>query len=232
MIELYGSISKNPGDFGFKLHNLGFQSLGLNKYYKPFKVDNLEDAMRGVRALGIKGVGVSSPYKRDVLSLLDFMDSVVESTMSCNTVVNKDGILFGYNTDYFAVEKSLRNINSGETVVVCGSGGYAQTVWSVCENNHIPVVQVMRSNWGDLDKYIDSDGVCIFNATPVVLKGENVINASILTITGRILAYLQGKEQFRIYTNENLPYEIISELLTAVDNLSHLENTLMNLLEQ
>ncbi len=56
------SIAKKSGMFGTVVHNAGYRALKLNFMYKAFSVDDLENAILGVRSLGIKGCSVSMPY--------------------------------------------------------------------------------------------------------------------------------------------------------------------------
>ena len=65
------SIAQKPGTFGTIIHNAGFNALGLNFTYKAFKINDLEGAIRGVRAFGIKGCSVSMPFKVKVIEYLD-----------------------------------------------------------------------------------------------------------------------------------------------------------------
>ena len=59
------SIAERPGNLGAVIFNSAFEALGLDFIYKPFKVTskNLENAIRGIRSLGIRGCGVSMPHK-------------------------------------------------------------------------------------------------------------------------------------------------------------------------
>ena len=65
------SISEKPGNFGKIIHNAGYEALGLNWIYIPFKITNLEDTIKGIRALGIRGCSVSMPFKEKVIKFLD-----------------------------------------------------------------------------------------------------------------------------------------------------------------
>ena len=57
------SLSGRPGNFGTRFHNYLYQKLGLNFVYKAFSTDDIEHAVKGVRALGIRGCSVSMPFK-------------------------------------------------------------------------------------------------------------------------------------------------------------------------
>jgi shikimate 5-dehydrogenase len=209
MVELYGSITSNPGMIGFTIHNTGFQHYNLEKMYVPFQVEKgeLEDAVTGIQALKIKGCGISSPFKVQIIDFLHSADKIVEKTQSCNTVLNNNGELVGYNTDYVAVKSLFEDIKP-QNIVLCGNGGYAKTVKCVCQDLNIDYQLITRANWNELD-YVPED-TWIFNATPVILDRENAINASTSTISGKWLSLVQAAVQFKLYTGLDLPVEIIA----------------------
>ena len=128
--ELCISISKKPGMFGTIVHNAGYEALGLNFFYKAFKTDYLEDAIKGVRALQIRGCSVSMPYKEKVIQYLDELDLSAKQVKAVNTIVNNNGKLIGYNTDVFSLKKCLKKIckDKNEKILVLGAGGMTRAV--------------------------------------------------------------------------------------------------------
>src|SRR6187455_1204858 len=96
---LCGSISLQPASLGAAMHNAAYRALGLDYAYVPFKVSDVAGALGGMRALGIRGFGVSAPYKLTVIPLLDALDPLARRIGAVNTIVNDDGMLTGYNTD-------------------------------------------------------------------------------------------------------------------------------------
>lgn len=85
-------------------------------------------AIGGVRALGIRGCAVSMPWKQDVIPLVDVLDASAEVIESVNTIVNDDGRLTAYNTDYLAVRSLLAShgVATDGSAAVIGSGGMAR----------------------------------------------------------------------------------------------------------
>jgi len=218
MIETYGSISSSPGKMGFTIHNSGFQHYNLEKIYIPFKVpaDALGDAVAGIRALGVKGIGVSSPHKRSVIPYLQNMDEITSRSRSCNTNLNIDDNLLGFNTDYYAIKSLISEIDilmMQKNIVLCGNGGYASTAKIVFHDMGINIhKEITRNNWEDLND-IDH-GLFIFNATPVILDRTMVINASAETASGKELALRQAAAQFKMYTDGlDLPIKEIRAIL-------------------
>ena len=128
--QLCMSLSGRPGNFGTRFHNFLYRELGLNFVYKAFTTSDLPGAITGIRALGIRGCAVSMPFKESCIEWLDELDPSARGIMSVNTIVNSDGFLKGYNTDYTAVFSLLksRGISENLKFVLRGSGGMAKAV--------------------------------------------------------------------------------------------------------
>lgn len=128
--EVLISITSNPSNFGTTLYNNAFQLLELNYIYKAFKISDLDGAVAGMRALGIRGCSVSMPFKIRILKYLDNKHHSCSSTEAANTVVNKGGFLTGYNTDLLAAVAIIKqlNLNKNQTVLIAGLGGVARAM--------------------------------------------------------------------------------------------------------
>jgi len=128
--QLCISISKRPGLYGTTIHNAGYQVLGLNFFYKAFGTNDLEGAIKGVRALQIRGCSVSMPYKEKVIEYIDELDLSAKQVKAVNTIVNVNGKLIGYNTDVVSLKKCLKKIskNKNQLVFVLGAGGMSRAV--------------------------------------------------------------------------------------------------------
>ncbi|WP_404482464.1 shikimate 5-dehydrogenase [Novosphingobium sp. BL-52-GroH] len=124
------SLSARPGNAGSMLHNRLYELLELDYVYKSFSTTDLAGAIGGIRALGIRGCAVSMPFKEAVIPLIDALEPSASAIDSVNTIVNDDGTLTGYNTDFTAVRDLLvqRAIDTALPFVVRGSGGMAKAV--------------------------------------------------------------------------------------------------------
>ncbi|WP_026166830.1 shikimate 5-dehydrogenase [Novosphingobium nitrogenifigens] len=124
------SLSGRPGNAGSRLHNHLYDALGLDYVYKAFTTTDLPAAIGGIRALGIRGAAISMPFKEAVIPLLDRLDPTAAGIESVNTIVNDDGVLSGYNTDYSAVRDLLAAgpADPARPFVLRGSGGMAKAV--------------------------------------------------------------------------------------------------------
>jgi shikimate dehydrogenase len=124
------SLAGRPTNIGTRFHNFLYDELGLDYVYKAFAPTDLEAAVAGIRGLGIRGAGVSMPYKEACIPLLDELDDSAAVLESVNTIVNTEGRLRGYNTDYLAVRKALSDHGVAPDLefAVLGNGGMARAV--------------------------------------------------------------------------------------------------------
>lgn len=83
-----------------------------------------------------KAINVTIPYKQDVIPFLDFVDERAEKIGVVNTIVNRDGKLYGYNTDFDGMLALIRKIGieaKGKKALILGTGGTAKTAHAVLE---------------------------------------------------------------------------------------------------
>jgi shikimate dehydrogenase len=124
------SLAGRPSNLGTRFHNFLYAELGLDFLYKAFTTDDLEGAVRGVRALGFRGCSVSMPFKSAIIPMLDAIEDSAGDIGAVNTVVNEGGVLTGSNTDVEAVATLLaeHGFDTGFRTVIRGSGSMASAV--------------------------------------------------------------------------------------------------------
>ncbi len=113
--------SKSPDIFGAV-----FTKNGIDAAYFRLAADTAAEAVELVKALELSGLNVTAPYKGDVIAFLDEIDGDAEKIHAVNTIVNDNGRLKGYNTDYIGVIESFRDKNidvKDKACVVIGAGG-------------------------------------------------------------------------------------------------------------
>lgn len=132
--QLFGLIGWPVGhSFSPAMHNAAAAALGLNWSYVPLPVspERLPDALRGLVALGFRGVNVTVPHKEAVLPYLDAVFPAARAIGAVNTIVISDGRLTGFNTDwsgFLADLESYRLALYGRDCLVLGAGGSARAV--------------------------------------------------------------------------------------------------------
>jgi shikimate dehydrogenase len=130
------------------IHNAAFQDAGLNFVYLAFKVEDLEGAIRGIRALpAIRGVSVTIPHKVAVLPYLDKIHPTARNIGAVNTVVSDRGVLTGYNTDASGALAALRAGDAdpdGKRVLLLGSGGAARAIaFALCLDTKVSDLTIL-----------------------------------------------------------------------------------------
>ena len=115
------------------MHNEAFAKLGLDYAYLAFEVgnDQLEDVIKGIRALKMRGSNISMPNKQVVLQYLDKLSPAAEMVGAVNTIVNDDGVLTGHITDGTGFMLGLKQASVdiiGKKMTLCGAGGAATAV--------------------------------------------------------------------------------------------------------
>lgn len=124
------SLAGRPSNIGTRFHNYLYEELDLDYVYKAFTTRDLAGAIAGIRALDIRGCAISMPFKEAAIPLVDELDPSAEAIESINTIVNTDGHLRAYNTDYLAVARLLERhaVPTESRFAVLGSGGMAKAV--------------------------------------------------------------------------------------------------------
>lgn len=196
---LCGSIASRPSTLGVAMHTAAYRATGVPFTYVAFQTDNTRDAVLATRSLGIRGLGVSMPHKIEIMQYLDAIDETAARIGSVNTVVNDDGRLTGYNTDWIGAVRALQEQVSlaGTRSVVVGAGGAARAIiyGLLAEGSQVTVYNRTRSRGleiaaefgarygGDLPGLGSVDDYDILiNATPVGLDppDQSIVPATAL----------------------------------------------------
>ena len=117
-----------------KIHNAIFEKYKINSLYSAICIDhtNIENFILSMTTLSIKGVNVTVPFKEILVDYLDKADAFVTKCGAVNTIINKDGVIYGYNTDgigFIYVLEHVLNLNlSNKKVVILGAGGTAKSI--------------------------------------------------------------------------------------------------------
>ncbi len=166
----YGCIGeKLVHSFSKEIHNKLFD---YPYELKEIAKDKIEEFMTKREFVAIN---VTIPYKQTVIPFLDEIDDIAKKIGAVNTVVNRGGKLYGYNTDYSGMAAMLERENidvSGKKVLILGSGGTSKTALELVKNSGCREVhRVSRSETEDTITYSQAesqhaDAEIIINTTP------------------------------------------------------------------
>jgi shikimate dehydrogenase len=134
------------------IQNAAIVACELDYIYVPFEVtpELLSVAVSGLRALGVCGFNVTIPHKSAIVRYLDELDESAVAAGAVNTVLLRDGLMTGYNTDGYGFVSSLAEglnfVPGVDTIVVIGAGGAARgAVAALCCAGAERIVVVNRS---------------------------------------------------------------------------------------
>ena len=122
------------------MHNASFKEKKLDFIYIPFKVkkEELKEFINNLRKFGFAGASVTIPHKVEVMKYLDKIDETAKQIGAINTVVNKNGKLIGYNTDYYGAVEALKEkikLKNKKALVVGAGGGARAVVYGLKKEN-------------------------------------------------------------------------------------------------
>lgn len=143
------------------MHNRAFSHIGQNAAYLAFQVKDIAGAVSGIRVLNIKGVSVTIPHKVAVMEYLDEIDQTAARIGAVNTVVNREGILHGYNTDAWGAVKALKDKTpiKGKTAGILGAGGAARAIGFglVSEGVRVTIINRTRKKGEKLSRTLNAE---------------------------------------------------------------------------
>ncbi len=163
------------------MHNAAFKRMKFDAHYVPFCVKNVEDAVRGIRGLDIRGVSVTIPFKTTVMPYLDEIDESSLRIGAINTIFNDDhGRLKGFNTDWVGLIRDLEESLEirGKTFAILGAGGAARAaVFGILKEGGIPVIFNRTTKTGE---EVARDFGCPFYALSEIekIEAECLINTT------------------------------------------------------
>lgn len=132
---------------GPRMHNAAFGAKGVDAVYLAFETTDAEDSLRAMRALGIRGMSVTIPYKSTVLPMLDEVSDLAKGIGAVNTIVNCNGRLAGHNTDAPGALRALEDKTclDGKSCAIVGAGGAARAIGYGLRSRGVPLTIVNRS---------------------------------------------------------------------------------------
>lgn len=171
-----------------------FAVKNLNYRYLTIKVlpEDLETAMKSVRIFGMKGINLTMPHKIKVLPYLDELSPAAAIIGAVNTVIHKDGKLYGENTDGKGFVTALKNTGEslkGKKVTILGAGGAARAIAVECGLNgaeQIYIINRSAENGQELASLLNKNtdakaefvlwekGVKIPEETEILINGTSV----------------------------------------------------------
>jgi len=163
------------------LHEQIYKDNNINAILLTFASKDMQSFTHAIRTLPIYLTAVTMPNKLTVMEYLDEIDEVAKKINAVNTIINKDGKLYGYNTDIIGVARALREVViRNKNILLIGAGGAARTVACYLNqvgglplylNRTIEDAEILASEFGgkviQLHELESKNIDIIINATPV-----------------------------------------------------------------
>ena len=244
--ELLGLIatpirhSKSP-----VMHNAACRALGLDYAYLAFDIqpDQLEDAVKGFKALNVRGWNVSMPYKTTIGQYLDHITPIAKMCGAINTVINDHGVLTGTITDGTGYMTALKDQGIdiiGKKMTIVGAGGAATAIVMQAALDgvkEISIFNIKDASWNraleNVEK-INSQTKCkaqLFDLNDHETLRKDLIVSDVIympektklleeaekvgcqTINGLGMMLYQGAASFKLWTDQDMPIDKVKEAL-------------------
>lgn len=177
----YGCIGERLGhSFSKEIHN------ALASYEYSLKELRREELPEFFKNKNFKAINVTIPYKQDVIEFLDWISDEAKSINAVNTIVNNNGKLYGYNTDFYGLKSLIERENvslKDKKVAILGSGGTSNTAFAVA--NYLEALSVLKVSRNKKNGYITYDELyekycdceIIINTTPCGMFPKTGVSA-------------------------------------------------------
>lgn len=139
------------------MHNEAFQLLNLDYVYLAFNVQSgtLYDALKGLKAIGIRGFNLTMPLKTEIIRYVDHLSPAAALCGSVNTVINNKGVLTGDTTDGIGYMRSLTEVAGSpkdQVMTLLGAGGAAVSILVQAALDGMKEIRVFNRKGANFDK--------------------------------------------------------------------------------
>jgi shikimate dehydrogenase len=134
------------------MHNLSFQGLGFDACYTRYLLEDGKKLKQTFFDLQLKGINITVPHKEHAYNACDELDPFAKKVGAVNTIVEKEGKLYGYNTDAPGFLKAISEFEGVKRVLFLGAGGTAQSTSVILKEAGYEVTILNRSA-GRLEKF-------------------------------------------------------------------------------
>lgn len=168
------------------IHTAGYQQLHLNFTYEALEFDKAKKAISYMKEKNYRGFSVTLPLKIEIMQYLDEITPLANEIGAVNTIVNRDGKLYGYNTDAIGAIRSIKETMNlkGKNIHLIGAGGAARaiahallkerveelTIVNRSVKNGKKLAEAIGSQFIHLQDYNPANCDLIINTTPVGMK--------------------------------------------------------------
>ena len=181
------------------IHNSAFNELGYNIDFQIWETEEklLKDKIQSLRNENVLGRCITLPYKKKVMQYLDNIDNSATEIDAINWIINKNGILSGYNTDWLGFINSLdfyKKSIKNKTALIIGAGGSAKAICQglikgkvksiIISNRTLKKAEEIKELFGNNQTEIQIIDYKELNNLTTLKEIDLIINATSLGMTG------------------------------------------------
>lgn len=218
----YGLIGEKLGhSFSVPIHN----AFGNPEYVlREIPKDELEHFLK---QQDFEGLNVTIPYKQDVMPYC-ILDDAAKEIGAVNTIVKKDGVLYGYNTDAYGLaslmdrtlgkQEEAAEFTNGESAVILGAGGTCKTAIYVLRQKKVKTIYVLARDVDKAEKILAGKDVKVYPIERGEGYPECIKNAEILVNTTPVGMYPKADGmpvELRDFTNLKCVFDVVYNPLTT-----------------
>lgn len=193
------------------LHQPALNALGIPATYERWHTpaEQIAERIAGLRAPDVLGANVTVPHKLAVFDLVDEVSSIAQRAGAVNTIVNRDGRLFGDNTDIYGFQAAMREAMGDEvpgSALVLGAGGAARAVAIALEAMGVREITLANRNPGraeHLATVLAPMQITLVEATPESLGP--VLRKTTLLVNATSLGWHAGESPLAVELLRELP---------------------------
>ena len=199
------------------IHNAAYRQLGLECTYIAYRIPKgqLDVEIDSLKKIKISGFNVTIPHKINVMEYLDELDENCKTIGACNTVVNDDGNLKGYNTDMDGFLEPIKNRNisiQDSNILLFGAGGAARAIIAGLAKEkarHVTIVNRTTEHGLQLKEFSGSIGL---NSEVKTIEEMNEFHADYDLIINSSSLGLKNESSpipIKIINQETVVYDIV-----------------------
>lgn len=176
-MKIYGLVGRNI-DYSFSrgyfAEKFSKENL-LNHEYQNFDIETIEQIDEILKNKTIKGLNITIPYKQEIISYIDELDTTAKEIGAVNVIKIKNGKSIGFNSDYYGFYESIRPYLKEymDRALILGTGGASKAITHALKTLKIDFTYVSRNpdfseiSYSQLDEYTLNSYKIIINCTPL-----------------------------------------------------------------
>ncbi|ALV65142.1 shikimate dehydrogenase [Campylobacter fetus] len=214
----YFAVFGNPINHSIspRLHNLALQGFGLDGFYSRVHLTDGLKLIDTFDKLRLSGANITVPFKEVVLEQCDEIDETAKNIGSLNTLVKKNGKIFGYNTDAPGFMLAISEFKDIKNALILGAGGTARAICYILQKNGIDVEILNRT-----DKKEQFKNYSFFTPQSYTPKGYDlVVNTTSAGLADDFLPTDQDILK-QIFASSKFAFDVIYNKSTPFLNLAN-----------